>query len=67
MKAEWEERQKSNPMNSFLGGGAQPGPNPMGNFDMAAYLAGSNKKEDPARHETPSGGGGGKKKEGVRR
>lgn len=42
MKAEYEERQKKNPMNSLLGGasGGQA-PTPMGNFDMAAYLAGS--------------------------
>jgi ER membrane protein complex subunit 7 len=45
MRAEWEERQKSSPMNSIMGGGAgQPGANPMGNFDMAAFLAGSQKK-----------------------
>ena len=68
MRAEFEERQRSNPVNSLLGGGAQPGPNPMGNFDMAAFLAGSSKKE-----ESGSGGGaggspsgGGKKIQGKR-
>ncbi|TQV91715.1 hypothetical protein V2A60_008649 [Cordyceps javanica] len=52
-RAEWEASQKENPMNSILGGGSGGGQqaNPLGNFDMAAYLAGSNKKE--------SGGGGG--------
>lgn len=42
MKAEYEERQKKNPMNSLLGGasGGQA-PASVGNFDMAAYLAGS--------------------------
>lgn len=53
-RAEWEASQKENPMNSILGaagGGGQQAANPLGNFDMAAYLAGSNKKE--------SGGGGG--------
>lgn len=52
-KAEWEAAQKENPMSSILGGasGGQQQANPLGNFDMAAYLAGSNKKE--------SGGGSG--------
>jgi len=64
MKAEWEERQKTNPMNSLLGGGGSQNANPMGNFDMAAYLAGSSKKEEsPAR----SGNGAGKKSQGVTR
>ena len=42
MRAEFEQRQKGNPMNSILGGG-QPSSNAMGDFDMAAYLAGSKK------------------------
>lgn len=47
MRAEWEERQKGNPMNSIMGsGGGQQAPNPLGNFDMAAYLAGSSKKDE---------------------
>lgn len=63
-RAEWEASQKENPVNSLLSGGGQQQANPLGNFDMAAYLAGSNKKE--------SGGGGAveeskAKKEGVRR
>ena len=67
MRAEFEERQRSNPVNSLLGGGAQPGPNPMGNFDMAAYLAGSSKKEEggAAGGGAPSNGGG-KKNQGRR-
>lgn len=48
MKAEFEERQKSSPMNNLLAGQAS-GANPMGNFDMAAFLAGSNKKEGSGR------------------
>ncbi|CAI4218183.1 unnamed protein product [Parascedosporium putredinis] len=48
MKAEFEERQKSSPMNNLLAGQASGG-NPMGNFDMAAFLAGSNKKEGSGR------------------
>jgi ER membrane protein complex subunit 7 len=57
MKAEFEERQKSSTMNSLLSGQAA-GQSPMGNFDMAAYLAGSSKKESP-------GNGGGKKDAGA--
>jgi ER membrane protein complex subunit 7 len=45
MRAEFEERQKTNPMNSLLGGGQPGAQGAMGNFDMAAYLAGSNKKD----------------------
>lgn len=40
MKAEFEARQREGPMAGM--GGQQ---NPLGNFDMAAFLAGSNKKE----------------------
>lgn len=45
LKAEFEEHQKNNPMNAALGG-AQSGQSPLGNFDMAAYLAGSGKKDN---------------------
>lgn len=59
MKAEWEESQKKNPMNSLMGAATgQAGANPVGSFDMAAYLAGSGKKEAPA---SPAAGGNGKK------
>lgn len=71
-RAEWEAAQKDNPMNTILSGGSggKAASNPMGDFDMAAYLAGSNKKD--------SGNGGGKsnavmevenkaKSQGVRR
>ena len=44
VKAEFEARQKDSPMNAIMGG-AQGQQNPMGNFDMAAYLAGSGKKD----------------------
>jgi hypothetical protein len=60
MKAEWEEQQKKNPMNGIMGaatGGA--GASPMGNFDMAGFLAGSGKKEGAA--PSPAAGNGGKK------
>lgn len=47
MRAEWEENQKKNPMNALMGAASgQQAANPMANFDMAAYLAGSGKKED---------------------
>jgi len=47
MRAEWEERQKSNPMNGIMGAATgQAGANPVGNFDMAAYLAGTSKKDE---------------------
>jgi len=71
MRAEWEERQKSNPMNGIMGAATgQPGA--AGGFDMAAFLAGSSsaKKEDGADAARPiasgngngNGDGGGKKK-----
>jgi hypothetical protein len=64
MRAEWEERQKSNPMNGIMGAAQSGGP---GGFDMAAFLAGSGKKEEPAPEAVASGpskgpgNGGGKK------
>ncbi|KAK2070829.1 hypothetical protein P8C59_005296 [Phyllachora maydis] len=40
-RAEFEDRQKSNPVNSIMGSATgQPGANPIGNFDIAAFLAG---------------------------
>ncbi|KAJ4307114.1 hypothetical protein N0V88_000491 [Collariella sp. IMI 366227] len=45
-RAEFEERQKENPMNALMGAASGPSANPMGNFDMAAFLAGSSKKAD---------------------
>ncbi|KAF6826213.1 hypothetical protein CMUS01_09521 [Colletotrichum musicola] len=66
MRAEFEERQKSNPMNSILGGGgAQPG----GNFDMAAFLAGTsgNKEQQASGSSSNGAGGSGKKDKGARR
>ncbi|KXH65953.1 hypothetical protein CSAL01_08254 [Colletotrichum salicis] len=75
MRAEFEERQKSNPMNSLLGGGGGGGgdANPMANFDMAGFLAGtgsSSKKEESSGSgsgASSGGGAGGKKEKGVRR
>ena len=64
MRAEFEQQQKESPMNAILGGGGggQAAPNPLQNFDMAAYLAGSSKKES-----SPAASGPAPKKEGVRR
>lgn len=56
-RAEWEASQKENPMNSLLNGGAQQQANPLSNFDMAAYLAGSKQKESSS--SSGSGGNGG--------
>lgn len=59
LRAEFEEHQKKSPMNAVMSGqGATE--NPLGNFDMAAFLAGSNKKDG-------NGGGASKKNQGVRR
>jgi hypothetical protein len=41
MRAEFEERQKSSSANSL-----QPGANPLGNFDAAAWLAGAGAKKN---------------------
>ncbi|KAK3386954.1 hypothetical protein B0H63DRAFT_558555 [Podospora didyma] len=72
MRAEWDERQKTNPMNGIMGAASgQGGANPVGNFDVAAFLAGSSKKSDNASAtssatleaaSTPSGGKGKGKK-----
>ncbi|KAK3371771.1 hypothetical protein B0T24DRAFT_630380 [Lasiosphaeria ovina] len=47
MRAEWEERQKTNPMNGIMGAATgQPGASSgVGNFDMAAFLAGTSAKK----------------------
>jgi hypothetical protein len=44
MKAELEQRQRDGPLAAMQGGGGQA--NPLGNFDMAAYLSGADKKKD---------------------
>jgi O-acetylhomoserine/O-acetylserine sulfhydrylase len=68
MRAEFEASQKKSPMNSLLsggGGGGQQAENPLGNFDMAAYLAGSSKKETGSAAAGESGTKA--KNQGVRR
>lgn len=69
MKAEFEARQAQGPLASIMGGGGGGGSggnaqdqSPLGNFDMAAYLAGSGKKEGGN-----GGNGGSSKNQGVRR
>ena len=49
MKAEFESRQPEGVM-----GGSQA-QNPLGSFDMAAFLAGSNSKKDEAGGEVNDG------------
>lgn len=49
MRAEFEERQKSNPMNSILSGGATGPKAPGLDFDAAGWLAGQGKKEGVKR------------------
>ncbi|KAI0025771.1 hypothetical protein F4780DRAFT_224868 [Xylariomycetidae sp. FL0641] len=44
-RAEFEEQQKNNPMGNLMSGGGGGGANPMGSFDMAAFLAGQKKDE----------------------
>ncbi|KAF7542296.1 hypothetical protein G7046_g10182 [Stylonectria norvegica] len=56
MRAEFEAQQKSGPMAALTGGG-QPGKNPLQDFDMAAYLAGSGKKDGGSGSGTPKGQG----------
>lgn len=60
MKAEFEAQQrKGGPMAAMMGSGSQAG-NPLGDFDMAAFLAGS-KESSPAELSA------GAKSQGVRR
>ncbi|ROW06392.1 hypothetical protein VMCG_04327 [Cytospora schulzeri] len=59
LKKEWEESQKSNPMNNLMGG-QQAAQNPMSNFDMAAFLAGSSSKNN-GDSASPKGQKGAKK------
>ncbi len=68
MRAEWEERQKTNPMNGIMGAATgQPG---AGGFDLAAMLAGAAKKDEGSSSEAQPGQSGGKgsgKGEGKKR
>ena len=55
MKKEFEEHQKASPLASGLTSG-----NPMGGFDMAAWMAGSSKGGEASKSSgvQESGGGG---------
>ncbi|OAA71245.1 hypothetical protein ISF_01796 [Cordyceps fumosorosea ARSEF 2679] len=70
-RAEWEASQKENPMNSILGGAGQQQANPLGNFDMAAFMAGSKKKEGGGGQGAATAASGAESKankpQGVRR
>ncbi|KAI1323818.1 Cys/Met metabolism PLP-dependent enzyme-domain-containing protein [Xylariaceae sp. FL0255] len=62
-RAEFEEQSRENPMNSLMSG-PQPGSNPMGNFDMAGFLAGQSSSSGSKGSDSepaPSGKRGGKK------
>lgn len=59
MRAEWEQRQKENPMNALMGAASGQPANPMGNFDVAAFLAGSSSSKPD---EGNGGSGSGKAK-----
>ncbi|KPM34481.1 hypothetical protein AK830_g12095 [Neonectria ditissima] len=65
LRAEFEAHQKQGPMSAVMGGGQSGADNPLGNFDMAAYLAGSNKKDSGSG--SPSASTNTKKEQGVRR
>lgn len=53
-RAEFEETQRQNPLASGLSGGA----NPLGNFDMAAWMAGSSSKNQGQPVEVAGGTSG---------
>ncbi|KAF5238601.1 hypothetical protein FANTH_10240 [Fusarium anthophilum] len=63
MRAEFEAQRKSGPLSAAMTGQSS-GDNPLTNFDMAAYLAGSKPKESAPAN---SGGNGNTKNQGVRR
>ncbi|KAI4122458.1 MAG: hypothetical protein LQ347_006488, partial [Umbilicaria vellea] len=50
MKKEFEEHQKKSPISGALAGGAAGG-NPLQNFDMAAWMAGTPAKSGAAQSE----------------
>ncbi|KAL2265639.1 hypothetical protein VTJ83DRAFT_6739 [Remersonia thermophila] len=64
LRAEWEERQKENPMNAIMGAASGQGANPMGSFDMAAFLAGSKPRTEES---SGNGNGNGKAKGEVKK
>lgn len=68
MRKEWEESQKNGPMATLMGGGGGGSGTatqaPPKNFDMAAFLAGSQVNKDSGSGNNAGGSGakkGGKK------
>lgn len=64
MRAEFEEQRKNSALSGVMSGQASSD-NPLTNFDMAAYLAGSKTKESGSA--APASNGGNTKSQGVRR
>ncbi|RCI16486.1 hypothetical protein L249_3275 [Ophiocordyceps polyrhachis-furcata BCC 54312] len=65
MKAEFDAQQrKGGPVASIMGGAGPASGNPLGDFDMAAFLAGSKKKDAPP---PPADGDAAPRQQGVRR
>ncbi|KAM0224696.1 hypothetical protein ACHAQD_002277 [Fusarium lateritium] len=65
MRAEFEAQRKGSPLSAAMSGQSS-GDNPLTNFDMAAYLAGS-KPKDTSSAPNNGGNGGGAKNQGVTR
>ena len=49
-------------MNALMGATSGQSPNPLGNFDMAGFLAGSSPKADEGKAAPGNGNGSGKGK-----
>jgi hypothetical protein len=64
LRAEWEQHQKENPMNALMAATSGQGANPMGNFDMAAFLAGSKPKSSSSSSSAAADSNGGGKAKG---
>ncbi|KAL2117046.1 hypothetical protein VTJ04DRAFT_9214 [Mycothermus thermophilus] len=64
LRAEWEQHQKENPMNALMAATSGQGANPMGNFDMAAFLAGSKSKSSSSSSSAAADSNGGGKAKG---
>jgi hypothetical protein len=64
MRAEFEEQRKNSALSGVMSGQASSD-NPLTNFDMAAYLAGSKPKDSGSA--ATANNGGNIKNQGVRR
>lgn len=68
MKKEWEESQKNGgPMAGLMGGGGSQAQNPMQNFDMAAFLAGSSSNKEGGSSGNNVGSTGAKSQKGGKK